>query len=317
MDGDFAIDVTTYAIGIDLGGTRVKAVAVTPDGETLFSENIAFEVEEKMDWAKRIGEIVQRIQRECGALADSIGLAAPGLAAADGHSIAHMPGRLGGLEGLNWTRFLEAGRPVPVLNDAQAALLGENWIGAAQGFENVILLTLGTGVGGAAMVDGKLLRGRIGRAGHLGHICLNPEAPPDVCGTPGSLERAIGNCTIAERTRGAFQSTHDLVTAHLAGDGFATEVWLKSVKDLACAICSFINILDPEAVIIGGGIARAGPALFQPLQRFLDPIEWRPGGHKAMILPARLGELAGSYGAARQSINETPGSERGGETIEI
>jgi glucokinase len=188
------------------------------------------------------------------------------------------------------------------MNDAHSALLGEAWLGAARGFQHAILLTLGTGVGGAAIVDGKLLRGNIGRAGHLGHCSLNPEGLRDICGTPGSLELAMGNCTILERSRGQFQTTHELVTAYLAGDPFAASVWLKSVNDLGAAICSFINILDPEAIIIGGGIARSGKALFDPLEKFLEPIEWRPGGHRVQILPAQLGEFAGAFGAAYNAL---------------
>ena len=79
------------------------------------------------------------------------------------------------------------------------------------------------------MVDGKLLRGHIGRAGHLGHMSLDPDGTPDICGAPGSLELAIGNATILERSGGRFQTTHDLLAAHEAGDATATAVWLKSV----------------------------------------------------------------------------------------
>ena len=113
---------------------------------------------------------------------------------------------------------------------------------------------------------------------------------------------AIGNCTIGERTRGRFSTTHELVAAHLAGDADATAVWLRSVRTLACAIASFVNILDPEAAIIGGGIARAGAALFQPLQQFVDEVEWRPGGQRVKILPAQLGEFAGAFGAAWHAL---------------
>lgn len=296
----------SWHAGIDLGGSSVKAVAVTTEGGTLAQSNREFDPDAPMQWAERVGAALDEFRRECGSCAVSIGISAPGLAAADGRSIAVMPGRLEGLEGLDWTTWLKATKPVPVLNDAHAALIGEAWLGAARGFRYVILLTLGTGVGGAIIVDGKLLRGAFGKAGHLGHLCLDTHGQADVCGMPGSLEVAIGNWNIRERSGGRFETTHALVAAHLAGDAEATRVWLESVRALACAIGSFANILDPEAVIIGGGIARSGAALIEPLQRFLDEVEWRPGGGRVKLLPAALGELAGAYGAAFNAL-------RGGE----
>lgn len=294
-----------YAIGIDLGGSSVKTVAVTPEGKTLTKSTLNFDAEAKMDWAQKIREIVEQIQREQKTAPTHIGLSAPGLAARDGRSIFRMPGRLQGLEGLDWTSFLQSPLPVPVLNDAHAALLGEAWLGSARGFQNVIMLTLGTGVGGAAIVDGRLLRGHIGRAGHLGHVSLDIDGPTDVCGTPGSLEVMVGNCTIGERTHGMFQTTHDLVAAHVAGDPEASYFWLRSVRALACAIASFVNILDPEAVIIGGGIARAGDSLFVPLRECVAEIEWRSAGYEVKVLPATLGEFAGAIGAARNTMQQT------------
>ena len=304
-----------YAIGIDLGGSSVKSIAVLPDGEVLQRATVEFVDNARMDWAARIREIAGGLQKQVTSKSPElrglpvIGLSAPGLAARDARSIAHMPGRLQGLERLDWTNHLSSPTPVPVLNDAQAALLGEAWLGAAKPFTNVILLTLGTGVGGAAIVDGRLLRGHIGRAGHLGHLSLDPDGEPDCTGTPGSIEVAIGNYTIEQRTNGRFKTTHDLVAAHCRGDTSATEIWLKSVQALAAAITSHINILDPEAVIIGGGISRAGDALFRPLNNYLDVMEWRPGGSRAKIIPAQLGELAGAFGAARNAMLSAAGVE--------
>jgi glucokinase len=217
-------------------------------------------------------------------------------------SILSMPGRLQGLEHLDWTNFLHHPQAVPVSNDGHAALAGEAWIGAARGLRDAILLTLGTGVGGAILSDGRILRGHIGRAGHFAHTCLNPEGPASIAGMPGALECAIGNCTIRERTDGRFASTHALLAASAAGDEFARAVWLRSIRALACAIGSFVNILDPEAVLIGGGIAQAGDALFTPLREELARVEWRPGGHAVKILPAALGEWAGAIGAARTAM---------------
>lgn len=291
-----------YAIGIDLGGSSVKAVAVTRDGQTLTKENTNFDPGAAMDWAKTIKQIVAALEAQHPAATSSIGLSAPGLASRDQRSIVCMPGRLQGLEGLVWTDFFNSKHPVPVLNDAHAALLGELWLGAARGLENVFMLTLGTGVGGAAIVDGKLLRGHIGRAGHLGHISLDPAGLPDVTGMPGSLEMVIGNCTIESRTNGRFATTHDLVAAYINGDQDAAAFWLESIENLACGIGSLINVLDPEAVLIGGGIARSGAALFDPLQKALDKIEWRPTGNIVKLLPAQLGEFAGAYGAAHAAL---------------
>jgi glucokinase len=214
-----------------------------------------------------------------------------------------MPGKLRGLEGLNWTDALKASHVVPVVNDAHAALLGEFWVGAAVGYRDVVLLTLGTGVGGAVLTDGRLYKGHFGRAGHLGHISLNPDGTPDIVGTPGSLEQAIGNGTLPERSNGRFTSTRELVAAHLNGDEKASEVWLRSVNKLAAGITSIINALDPETVIIGGGIAQSGAALFEPLAAFLTRIEWRPLGHRVRILPAALGDIAGTLGAVYYAMN--------------
>lgn len=297
-----------YAIGFDLGGSSVKAVVVTTAGDTLAKKNVTFDPAAPMDWARTIRKMTNDLQDEVATrvIGDAgkprIGVSAPGLAARDRRSIACMPGRLQGLEGLVWKDYLEWPSPVPVLNDAHAALLGEAWLGAAQGFDNVFMLTLGTGVGGAALVSGQLLRGHTGRGGHFGHTSLDPNGSPDITGMPGSLEDVIGNCTITQRTGGRYPTTHALVDAYKAGDAVAAEIWLKAVKGLACAVGSFVNIVDPEAVIIGGGIARSGPALFEPLQKYLNEVEWRPTGGQVKVLSAKMGEYAGAYGSAANAL---------------
>ncbi len=292
----------SFALGIDLGGSSVKAVAITSAGERRAQSNRPFDASAPGDWARLVQRTVQELEAQQGSPATAIGLSAPGLAARDGRSIARMPGRLQGLEGLDWTEFLQAPQTVPVLNDAHAALLGEAWLGAARGFQNVFLLTLGTGVGGAAIVDGKLLKGALGRAGHLGHVSVDLDGPRDICAMPGSLEAMIGNCTIEARSGGRFATTHALVTAHAQGDSTATEIWLRSVRALGVGIAGLINVLDPEAVILGGGIARSGSALFEPLEKFVRDAEWNVGAVPVKILPAQLGEFAGAYGAAWKAL---------------
>jgi len=293
-------DLAGYAIGIDIGVTNVKHVCVTASGRILRQASLSTDADSP-DWPANIRRLVESIEQERGP-AFAVGLAAPGLVSDNGSRIAWMQGRLDQIQGLNWTEFLGRDSLTPILNDAHAALLGEGWLGAARGMQNVLMLTLGTGVGGALMVDGRLLRGHIGRAGHLGHISLNPAGSLDIVNTPGSLEEAIGNCTVRQRSHGKFQTTHDLIAAYEAGDARAAEIWLASIRALAAGLASLINVADPQIAIIGGGIARASRSLFEPLVRAMDQFEWRPNGSRVRIEPAQLGEYAGALGAARNAL---------------
>jgi glucokinase len=284
-------------IGLDVGGTGLKALAFTSDGKQLAEAAIPTDDDGTKAWLDRARELVLRIRNEVAG--DSVvSVAAPGLPAADGRSIAHMPGRLDGLETLDWQQWLGVAQPVRVFNDAHAALLGEAWLGAARGASNVVLLTLGTGVGGAIMADGRVLRGNLGRAGHLGHISLNPDGPLDIVNTPGSLEDAIGEHNVITRTQGRFRSTRDLVAAVRAGSAEAAGYWQASLHALGAGLAGLINVLDPEVIILGGGIADADDALFTPLAAELDRFEWRPGGSRVRLVKAQLGHNAGATGAA-------------------
>ncbi|HEY2932298.1 MAG TPA: ROK family protein [Acidobacteriota bacterium] len=293
-----------YGIGIDLGATNIKMVAVTEAGAVLHEireptrDKIGLGQPSVPIWAETVKRLAANLEERNGA-AHWLGIAAPGLASPDNRTIALMPGRLAGLEGLDWSRFLARTRTVPVLNDAHAALVGEHWLGAAHGYQDVILLTLGTGVGGAILIQGSLVQGRCGRTGHIGHITLDPDGSQDIVGMPGSLEAAVGECGLSQRSQGRYANAHQLLEDVKRGDAVASSIWLKSVQDLAAAVASLINILDPEAVIIGGGVARAGEVLFEPLNRFLDKYEWRPSGVRVKLLPATLGDFSGALGAAR------------------
>lgn len=285
---------TPWILGLDLGGTRLKALCLTPEGAEIARVTVSSGGD---DWKQSVKQCVAKLLETHGA-PTSIGVAAPGLPAKDDRSIAHMPGRLTGLVDLDWQDFLGFHKPVPVINDAHAALLGEVWLGAAKSLCDVILLTLGTGVGGAILANGKLLRGHLGRAGHFGHISIHADGPPDIVNTPGSLEDAVGNHSLHTRSGGRFHSTADLVVAAKAGDPQAAILWQTTIRDLAAGIASLINVLDPEVVLLGGGIAEAGDDLFLPLAAEMNRVEWRPNGYSVPILRAALGEWAGAIGAA-------------------
>ena len=209
------------AIGVDIGGTQIKAVAVDSEGTVLGRRQTDTSDEAEVLF-ERLNEVLEQLPSS-----EALGISTPGLVPPGSNTVAWMLGRLEYLEGLDWSKQLD--RPVYLLNDALAAMAGEAWVGAAQDVRDAILMTLGTGVGGAILVDGRVLRGCLGRAGHLGHMTVDALGPRDIVRTPGSLEDAIGNHTVKARSFGRFESTWHLVDAYLRGDPGATRVWLDSI----------------------------------------------------------------------------------------
>ena len=289
-------------IGIDLGGTNIKAIALDKSGNTLYQCRYPTNDGDDKDWKAAILETVCDIKNKIKSNNEVIGISAPGLPNRDNTAIGFMPGRLPGLENFVWSDFL--GATTFVLNDAVSAMMAEARFGAAKGRKNVIMITLGTGVGGAILIDGKPYQGSFKKAGHLGHITIDSQGDRDIIGIPGSLEDAIGNCTIEKRTYGKYTSTQQLVDDYRKGDSFAAEVWLTSVKKLAIGIASLTNVLSPEMVIIGGGIASAGNDLFDPLEQYMSFYEWRTNDEKTEIVKAQFEEMAGAVGVACYAMEQ-------------
>ncbi len=283
-------------VGIDLGGTRIKAIAIDKKGKILHQYYQPTNDGDDAAWKNNVAVSVKEIYRNVPDANQLIGISAPGIPNGENSAIGFMPGRLQGIENFVWTDFLR--KKTFVLNDAISAMLAESRFGVAQGKKNVIMLTLGTGVGGAILIDGKPYQGAFNKAGHLGHMVIDSDGRPDVTGIPGSLEDAIGNCTIEKRSEGKFQSTDKLLVAHRNGDKFASKVWLASIKKMAIALASLTNILSPEMIILGGGITEAGSDLFGPLEEYMGKYEWRTAGNKAKIVKAGYGDLASAVGAA-------------------
>jgi glucokinase len=283
-------------IGIDLGGTRIKAVALDSDGKILHQLYTPTNDVNDKTWKQTIAATVKELEGKLNSRDFVVGISAPGIPDQKNSCISYMPGRLQGLENFDWSSSLN--HKTFVINDAVAALMAEVKLGVAKDKRNVVLLTLGTGVGGAILIDGKPYQGDFQKAGHIGHIVIDHEDECDVTGMPGSLEDAIGNVTIQKRSLGKFTDTHELLEAYRGGDHFAKWIWLTSVRKLAIGIASIINVLSPECVILGGGITEAGNDLFEPLENFLSVYEWRPGGNRAVILKAQFGDMAGAIGAA-------------------
>lgn len=291
---------TSLSIGIDLGGTRIKTIVINRDGEVLEQLHALTHDNDQQSWKNSIREHIDQLLQKHAVAACNIGISAPGLPDENNTSIAFMPGRMQGLENFKWGPFLQ--QKTIVINDAVAALMAEARLGACKHVKHALMVTLGTGVGGAILVDGKPYQGAFQKAGHIGHMVIDPQGTVGITGMPGSLEQSIGNCTLPERSNGKFNSTQELINAASHGDGFAKEIWLKSIRNLALGLSSLSNILSPETIVVGGGIAEANEQLFDPLQAFMQQYEWRPGGKYAQIKKAEMGEWAGAIGAAYYAL---------------
>ncbi|MDE3213062.1 MAG: ROK family protein, partial [Bacteroidota bacterium] len=279
-------------IGIDLGGSRIKTAVRNHQGVISHFGEAIFHDQEEANWKELILRTVSEVKEFYREEPAAIGISAPGLPNESATAIAYMPGRMEGLENFIWKKFL--GYPTWVLNDGIAALMAESRSGVAVGRKNVVMVTLGTGVGGGILINGQPYMGAFGKAGHIGHMVIWESGDPDITGMPGSLEEAIGDCTILKRSQQKYASTKELLVAFREGDSFAREIWLTSLKRLALGLASLTNILSPEMIVLGGGITAADKDLFDPLRGFMDQYEWKAGGRGAPIVKALQGERAGA-----------------------
>lgn len=292
-----------HYLGIDIGGTQIKTVLMDGFDHVLERKQMLTEDDPGSGdrWQQKITSIIEEKWEQYapeGVQSLTCGISAPGLVDAKNQMTMHMPERLQGIENYNWRTQL--GRDIWALNDGHSACLAEyESYYRPKGIQHLLMLTLGTGVGGGVIINGQLYQGHLQRAGHVGHMTVDYQGPPTMTMMPGSLEHAIGNFSVLERTNGQFASVRELVRAYEGGDKVATECWLHSVRKLAVALASLNNILAPEVIVLGGGITEgAGDALMEPLEMYLKECEWRPGGHKVLIQQAQYGSFAGAIGAA-------------------
>jgi glucokinase len=294
-------------IGLDLGGTNLRIAGVTPSAEVIDlyrEETRASDGPEDL-----IGRLTAGLLRVEGRLRDDgwkvlgASLGVPGIVDRRAGAVASSPN----LPGWDHVPLLErvakeVGLPLYLENDANAAVFGEYWAGAGRGRQTIVLLTLGTGVGGGIIIDGHLLRGADGMAGEIGHLTVEREGLPCACGNRGCLEQyasATGIAGCYRRLRGGGGETaaevHSLAEE---GDGLALQALREAGTYLGIALASIVNIVNPEAVIIGGGVLPAWnhiiPAAKEEMmcRAFQDPAE------RVELLPAALGDRAGLIGAA-------------------
>jgi len=284
-------------IGIDLGGTAIKLGRFRQDGTCVQSLSVA--TPQPATPTAVVEVMVEAIAslRSTNVTLHAIGVGTPGPADAAGR-IARVAINLAGWHDVPLADWLEAktGCPTILANDANCAGLGEAWLGAGRRFANLILLTLGTGVGGAIILDGKLFTGHQGAAGELGLIALNPDGPVCNSGNQGSLEQYVSVQAIRRRTG---KEPAELGVLARNGDQFALDFWESYGRDLGIGLASLIYVLTPEAIVIGGGVSASADFFFPSA---LAEIERRvlPSSRASLqLLTADLGNQAGMVGAAK------------------
>ena len=292
-----------YVYGVDIGGTTIKVGLFTSVGQLLDRWELPTRTEGS--GAAILPDLVQWMLE--GPVPtdqlEGVGVGVPGPVLADG--------TVNGCVNLGWgvlpvsdtlSRRLD-GLPVRVINDANAAALGEAWQGAGQGRNNLILVTLGTGVGGGIVINGNVLTGAHGSAGEIGHMQVNPaETEQCSCGKRGCLEQyasATGILRLARQRHWTGEPTaKGVLDAARAGDPVAQAVAREAGRWLGLALSYVAAVTDPEIILLGGGVARAGEVLLKPVRDQYRASVFHGAAETEFALAA-LGNDAGMYGAAQ------------------
>jgi glucokinase len=288
--------VIKHVIGVDLGGTAIKLGCFSREGVCLRSLSVPTpQPSTPLAVIAAIAAAIQQLDPDQQALAICVG--SPGPADTAGR-VARIAINLVGWQDVPLAQALEdlTHRPVLVANDANCAGVGEAWLGAGRSLKHFILLTLGTGVGGAIIINGELFVGRSGAAGELGLITLDPKGHPCNSGNRGSLEQHLSIQAIRRRTG---LEPDLLATKAKAGDPEAIAFWHTYGQELAAGLASLIYVLTPEAVVIGGGISAGADLFFPAMQAEVEQRVLPTSREGLQILRAELGNQAGMVGAAK------------------
>jgi glucokinase len=301
--------------GVDVGGTKLLAVATTEKGEIVAKRREPTAAGPDAILSAVAGAVADLVAAEPDIAAVGVGL--PGLVDLGG--TVHYSPNLPGFVGVAARERLAAACSIPVVvdNDANLAALGEVLHGAGRGHRDVLVVTLGTGIGGGLIVNGAEYRGGFGLAAEIGHFTVDPDGPRCACGAPGHWEAIASGTALGRRgrewaARGDAPSVlaradgvvdaitgHEIRLAALAGEADGLAILAEHAWAVALGLGGLINILDPEVVVISGGLVDLGELLLGPLRAVL-PEYVEGAAHRAVppVLAAALGEHAGAVGAA-------------------
>jgi glucokinase len=308
----------TYTIGIDVGGTKVLGGVVDASGNILLEARRETPHEGGIALTSAIADVARELMDAYSV--ESIGISAAGFVSSDRKTMLAAP-NIAGWNGVDLDAELTAliGLPVVIENDANAAAWGEAAFGAGRGHDHLLIVTVGTGIGGGMVVNGNLYRGGYGTAAEIGHMRVVPEGHLCGCGARGCFEQYASGSALMRHAREAISATPELArnllslgdgtvygltgkhvteAAH-AGDAVALAAFNTTAHYLGAGIAALSVILDPTRIVIGGGVVDAGEILLEPTRQSLIRHMPFAGKHPYPdIVPAQLGNKAGLVGVA-------------------
>lgn len=311
-----------YVIGVDLGGTKISTAISTIEGNIL--ANVVLPTKAEEGEVAVLGRIIQSIDEVIVGSSTSIdeveaiGIGSPGPLDAKKGIIITTPNLP--FKDYNLVQPLKEKYNIPVYldNDANAAAIGEYMFGAGKGKESIIYFTVSTGVGGGAVLDGKIYRGHTSNALEIGHTTVDPNGPRCNCGNLGCLEAMSSGTAIAKKGKEAVSTNvetslkkYDTITSYEvfkeaeAGDEVAKDIIDNALTYLGIGVANAIATFDPEMIIIGGGVSKAGDIVFDTVKKVVNKRCFKSMAESCEIVPAGLGSDAGVVGAVALAIIES------------
>jgi glucokinase len=328
-----------YYCGIDFGGTAAKVGIVDEKGKLFGTERL--EISAAQSYDDIFGMVAHTIRRRCREMnvgVTAIGIGSPGFIDRNEGVVLQGSENLPAFKNRSLVNYLREDFMLPVFadNDANCAAAGELKFGVGVGYDSFVMITLGAGVGGALVLEGRVFRGTRGLAGEIGHLCMDAEGPFCSCGSRGCFEqyasasaiersyrekvakRGGGPAAVVRPAKAAAGSSERQprsrpITAEtvfkraLAGDPLAGEVVRETARHVARVFGNLVNIFNPQACIIGGGISAAGKALLQPVQENIPDFAWPLPLQDVKIHIAALQNEAGVLGAVAQCLERLEG----------
>ena len=311
-----------YVVGVDLGGTKISAALSNLNGEVISQTTVPTKAEEgEIPVLNRIIDSIEKVIKD-GAVGyediKSIGIGSPGPLDAEKGTIIYTPNLP--FKNFNLVDPIKNKFGVPVFldNDANVAAIGEYMFGAGRGAKHIVFFTVSTGVGGGAVLNGKVYRGHTSNALEIGHMTVAPDGPRCNCGNIGCVEATSSGTAIAKRGQEAITSkvetslrkydkitSYEVFTEAAAGDEVCKDIIDNALNYLGIAVANAVSIFDPEIIIIGGGVSKAGDIVFDTVRNVVNKRCFKSMAESVKIVPAGLGTDAGVIGSVTLALIET------------